>query len=232
MVKKFEGIKAVLFDVDNTLVDFMTMKHRCCEAAIDAMIAAGLKVKREKALNVLFKLYDRYGIEYKEIFQKFLKQVKGKIDYRVLAHGIVAYRKVKEFYVTPYPNVVPTLIALKRKYRLAVISDAPRIHAWLRLVTMKIDPFFDIVITKGDVKRQKDSPIPFKAALKELNIRPEEAMMVGDRTDRDVAVAKKLGIKTCYARYGAKQNQWKLPAKGKSGADFEIENIRDLLKVL
>ncbi|MCX8193742.1 MAG: hypothetical protein N3G19_00010 [Candidatus Pacearchaeota archaeon] len=42
-------MKAILFDLDNTLIDFMTMKHKCCEAAIDAMIAAGLKIKKEKA---------------------------------------------------------------------------------------------------------------------------------------------------------------------------------------
>ena len=42
-------IKAVFFDIDNTLIDFMTMKHKSCEAAINAMIAAGLKVERKKA---------------------------------------------------------------------------------------------------------------------------------------------------------------------------------------
>ena len=43
-------IKAILFDLDNTLIDFMTMKRKCCEAAIDSMIASGLDMKREKAL--------------------------------------------------------------------------------------------------------------------------------------------------------------------------------------
>ena len=37
-------IKAVLFDIDNTLIDFMKMKKECCRAAIDAMISAGLKI--------------------------------------------------------------------------------------------------------------------------------------------------------------------------------------------
>ena len=37
-------LKAVLFDVDNTLIDFMNMKKKSCEAAIEAMIGAGLKM--------------------------------------------------------------------------------------------------------------------------------------------------------------------------------------------
>jgi beta-phosphoglucomutase-like phosphatase (HAD superfamily) len=38
-------IKAVIFDLDNTLVDFMAMKHQAIDAAINAMIDAGLKKK-------------------------------------------------------------------------------------------------------------------------------------------------------------------------------------------
>jgi putative hydrolase of the HAD superfamily len=218
-------IKAVLFDMDNTLIDFMTMKRKCCEAAIDAMIGAGLKLERKKALKILFGLYDRYGIEYQTIFQKFLKEAKGKIDYRILARGVIAYRKIKEFYLVAYPNVIPTLLALKKKYKIAIISDAPRIEAWLRLSAMKLDDFFGIVITAGDVRKTKEHAAPFRAALKALKIRPEEAIMVGDRISRDIGPAKALGIRTCYARYGAQAYV------SKSGADFEINDIKELLRL-
>lgn len=223
-------IKAILFDLDNTLIDFMTMKYRSCEAAIDAMIAAGLRIEKNRARKILFGLYDKYGIEHKEIFQKFLKQTTGKIDYRIVAHGIIAYRKIKESQLAPYPNVIPTLIELAKKYKLAIISDAPIMRAWTRLVSMNIDDFFDVVITSADVRRTKDKKTPFMAALKKLNVKPEEALMVGDRLSRDILPAKKLGIKTCYARYGAKYEK-KQPKKGKSGADYDITDIKDLLNL-
>ena len=35
-------IKAIIFDLDNTLVDFMDFKSRAVDAAIDAMIDAGM----------------------------------------------------------------------------------------------------------------------------------------------------------------------------------------------
>ena len=88
-------IKAVIFDLDNTLIDFMTMKNHSCGAAISAMIDAGLNVDKGKALKELFSLYDKYGLEEKTIFQKFLKKVMNKVDYEVLASGIVAYRRVR-----------------------------------------------------------------------------------------------------------------------------------------
>jgi len=225
-------IKAVLFDLDNTLIDFMTMKQKCCEAAIDAMIASGLDMEREEALKILFKLYDKYGIEYQKIFQKFLKEVRGKIDYRIVAEGVVAYRKIKEFYLAPYPHAVQTLIELKKRYKIAIISDAPRIEAWLRLVTMKIDDFFDAVVTAADVRKKKTYGAPFNAALKALNVKAEEALMVGDRISRDIEPAKKLGIKTCYARYGERYWTKKPLKRGQSKADFEINDIKELLRVL
>ena len=72
-------IKAILFDLDNTLMDFFRLKKNCCNAAIDAMISAGLKINKRKATKLLFQLYDKYGIEYDKIFQKFLERTEEKI---------------------------------------------------------------------------------------------------------------------------------------------------------
>lgn len=224
-------IKAILFDLDNTLIDFMAMKRRCCEAAIDAMIAAGLNMSKAKAMKLLYEQYSKYGIEYQQIFQKFLKAAKEKVDYRIIAHGVLAYRKFKESYLVPYPHVISTLIALKKNYRLAIISDAPRMEAWIRIVAMKLDDFFDVVITAADVRKKKTHAAPFNAALKILKIKPQEALMVGDRITRDILPAKKLNIKTCFVRYGARYNDEPILKKGKSGADYEIDDIKDLLKL-
>ena len=221
-------IKAILFDIDNTLIDFMQMKRKSCEASVDAMIEAGLEVKKEDVLKALYELYDKYGIEYQQIFQKLLKKLEGRINYKIIASGIIAYRKVKEFYLVSYPNVIPILINLKKDYKLAVISDAPTLQAWTRLITMKLDSFFEVVITKGDVKKQKTCSTPFKITLKKLKIKPEEALMLGDRIERDINTAKKLGIKTCFARYGVENP----PKTGKSGADFEINKFSDILKIM
>ncbi len=222
-------IKAVLFDVDNTLIDFMKMKRKACDSAIDAMIAAGLNLKKDDALKLLFDLYEIHGIESQRIFQKFTKKIYGKENYKLISHGVIAYRKMRESYLVPYNNVIPTLLELKKRdYKLAIVSDAPIMEAWMRLSSLKIDDFFDVIITKADVRKQKTYQAPFKAALKRLNIKPEEAIMIGDRIARDVEVAKKIGIHTIYARYGEE----KPAAKGKSGAEFEVDNISEILDIL
>ena len=54
--------------------------------------------------------------------------------------------------------------------------------------------------------------------------------MIGDRIERDILTPKKLGIKTCFARYGVEDA--KKPERGRSGADFEIDRFEDLEKVV
>jgi len=219
-------IKAVIFDLDNTLIDFMKMKKISCSAAIDAMIGAGLNVSREKAFKVLFDLYDMYGMEEKKIFQKVLKKLTGEVDHRILANGIVAYRRVRAGLLEPYPNADYVLLKLKgRGIKLAILSDAPRLKAWVRLASMKISNYFDVVITFDDTNEHKPSKLPFEAALKKLKLKPEECLMVGDWPERDIKGANAVGMKTCFARYGN-------PKIKKTDADYEISNIKVLLDIV
>jgi len=219
-------INAVLFDLDNTLVDFMKMKKLSCEAAIDAMIGAGLNVKKEKAFKILFDLYDQYGLEEKTIFQKFLKKIAGKIDYKVLASGIVAYRKMRSGFLDPFPGVDYVLLKLKdRGIKIGVVTDAPKLKAWMRLAAMKLSNYFDVVVTFEDTRQLKPSKMPFAAALRKLKMKPAECLMVGDWPERDIKGAKAYGMQTCFARYGN-------PLAKKVNADYEIKDIRDLLKIV
>ena len=219
-------IKSIIFDLDNTLIDFMTMKKMSCDAAMTAMIGAGLNVDKQKGMKILFQLYTEYGMEEKTIFQKFLTKVAKKIDYEILASGIVAYRRVRSGFLEPYPNVSKVLFEMKRKgIKLAIVSDAPRLKAWIRLVAMKINYLFDVVVTFDDTKEFKPSTKPFKVAFKKLSVKPHECLMVGDRPERDIKGAKQLGMATCFAKYGN-------PSASASGADYEINDIKELLEIV
>ncbi len=219
-------IKAVIFDLDNTLIDFMKMKRIACEQAIDAMIDSGLTLNKKEALEKLYKIYFKEGLEDPNIFQKFLKKTTGDVDYRKLSHGIVAYRDARTGFLKPYPGTKKILTSLKdRGLKLAIVSDAPKIKAWIRLVNMGIDDLFDIVVAYEDTGRRKPSSLPFKFALKKLKLKPEECLMVGDMPHRDMKGAKRIGIKTCFAKYGYE-------GKTKVETDYSIDNIDELLDIL
>ena len=220
-------IKAVIFDLDNTLMDFMSTKKASCDAAIDAMIKAGLKAPKQKAWKILFSLYREKGIEYQTIFKPFLEKIMGKVDYKIMAAGIVAYRKMKSATLMTYPDVKKVLRNLKKRYKLAILSDAPVLQAWTRLIEMGLENFFDVVVTYDDTKKSKPHPKPFITTLKKLGIKPEEAVMIGDSLLRDVKGAERLGIKTIFASYGNTGVK-----KAGIKPDAEIKNITEVPGVL
>jgi len=221
-------IKAVIFDIDNTLIDFYHFKEKCMKAAFNAMTRAGLKVDRKKAEKIIWDIHNKYGMEYEYILQEFLMRVMKKIDYRILAHGIIAYRKERTNVLVPYPGVKKTIQKLGRKYKVAVISDAPKQKAWLRLALMDIDDLFDVVITFEDTKKKKPHKLPFQIAAKRLQTKPEEILMVGDSIHKDMEGAKRLRMKTCLALYG----RTLIPKKSLPSVDFMIKKIDDLPKVV
>jgi putative hydrolase of the HAD superfamily len=220
-------IRAVIFDLDNTITDFVKMKQQAVHAAVDAMIDAGLDLPRESAERKLYDIYEVEGIEYQKVFDRFLQNELGRIDQRILAAGIVAYRRAREAVLVPYPHVNLTLIELaKRGLKLGVISDAPALQAWLRLCYLKLHQIFDFVITHEDTGQFKPSPAPFLRALDILKVEPDEVLMVGDWPERDMVGATKVGMKTVFARYGDTFGTIS------SGADYEIDDLAEVLKIV
>ncbi len=220
-------IRGILFDLDNTLLDFMRMKQQAVDAAVSSMIDSGLPMEHETARKKIYQLYDQHGIEHQEIFNLFLEKNYQTIEYKWLASAVVAYRRARDGAMVTYPRVRHTLTELLRRHlRLAVISDAPRLGAWLRLCHLKLQHMFDPVITFEDTGHHKPSPLPFNKALDIMGMGPEEVLMIGDWPERDMVGAKGLGIKTVFAKYGDTKHTVE------SGADFDIDDISELIQIL
>ncbi|MCX6640919.1 MAG: TIGR02253 family HAD-type hydrolase [bacterium] len=220
-------IRALLFDLDNTLIDFMKMKQAAVDAAILAMLDAGLTMTASEASRSIWEIYDRDGIESQEVFDRFLLENLGKIDYKILASGIIAYRRAREASMVLYPHVKSTLIEMVRRgYRLAILSDAPSKQAWLRLCALGLQHFFETVIAFEDTGQRKPHPLPFRLALDTLGVLPQEAVMIGDWPERDMAGAKAVGIRTIFARYGNVKGDFHVKC------DREIDDISELLEIL
>jgi putative hydrolase of the HAD superfamily len=220
-------IRAVVFDLDNTLMDFMKMKRRSIEEAIPAMIDAGLSITKEEANKVIDEIYKEKGIEYQQVFDLFLQRVNNKIDYKILSAGIVAYRRAREAALIPYPHVYSTLNKLlKLGILMGILSDAPVKEAWLRLAYLNFHHIFDAVVTFEDTGERKPNAAPFLAMLKKLDVKSAEALMVGDWAERDIVGARNVGMKTAFAKYGDTFNT------EKHNADYELNDISELVDII
>ncbi len=220
-------IKAIILDIDNTLVDFIRLKRMAVESAIMGMIEAGFHIDKDKSIEDIMFIYENEGWEDQLVFNKFIENKLGYVDYKFLASGILGYRKARESALSPYPFVTSTLMnILKKGIKLAIVSDAPSREAWLRLVQLNLHNIFDVVVTFNDTNERKPSSKPFLLALKKLDLKASETIMVGDWPERDIVGAKKIGMKTVYAKYGD------VNKINNSGADYDINSFDELLKII
>ncbi len=220
-------IHAIVFDLDNTLTDFMRMKAAAIDAAIDGMIDAGFKLRRDELKGRVDAIYQEKGLEFQQVFDELLQREFGEVDPRILASGIVSYRRARESALVLYPHVQMTLLELaKRGIKLGVVSDAPRLQVWLRLCSLSLQHVFDAVVTFDDTKVRKPAPEPFREVLRQLAVAPQNALMIGDWAERDVVGGKSLGMKTVFARYGDTFDT------KESGADFDVDDVFQLVAIV
>lgn len=219
-------ITAVVFDLDNTLVDFMLMKRNAVKAGIGAMIDAGLSFTHSEIDTRINEIYKEQGIEYQRVFNALLESLTGRIDPKILAAGIIAYRRAREATLVTYPHVHMTLFRLSRMgLKLGVVSDAPQLEAWLRLCYLNLHHIFDAVVTFEDTGERKPSPVPFQRIMELLAAKPEETLMVGDWEERDIKGARNVGMKTAFARYGDTFDT------KETSADYELNDISELIVI-
>lgn len=191
-----EAFDSVLFDLDNTLVEFIPAKRKACAAVIES-IGCGDP-------DELFSYFLRrkYGFEDCANIFDYLSDngVAGSATY---LNACTTYEAVKLASIEPYPGIRDVVSSLSSGgVKLAVVTDADSDHAWERLGKAGLDGFFEAVITPDISGSRKPDPDSFLMALDSLRTKPIHALTIGDSIRRDIAPAQKLGMCTIHAAYG------------------------------
>jgi len=192
-----EPVQSVLFDMDNTLFDFIHAQQAACRAVL---------------------LHCGDGSDPEDLFAYFRRPVHGFEDYgnirdflndrnsfsdRLFAECCRIYEEEKIAAVSPYPGVLQILAMLQsREVPVGIITDAESGHALRRLEKAGLAAFFRTVVTPDRSGARKPDPAPFLLALRELSTPPEKSVLIGDSIRRDILPAQKIGMVTVYAQYG------------------------------
>jgi FMN phosphatase YigB (HAD superfamily) len=226
-----QKIRAVFFDLDNTLIDFMRMKEESCKAAVKAMISNGLDMNEGEAFAQLMNTYFDLGLESNSAFTDFLRGV-GQFDHKILAAALNSYLTKKATLVKPYPDVELVLKRLNAMgLVIVIVTDAPKTKAYQRLLAMGIESYFRFVVGFEDTGNGKHTGLPLMLALHKLrkelpDLMNSEILMVGDSIERDMEPAKKLGLRTALAKYGH------TGTFRSNSVDHELKTISDMLNIV
>ncbi|QMU61713.1 MAG: phosphoglycolate phosphatase [Gammaproteobacteria bacterium] len=127
-----------------------------------------------------------------------------------------------------YPGVLEGLMALREQsYILACITNKPRRFTPPLMEAFKIDHFFDYLICGDDLTVKKPDPQVLQAILKQTNLSPQQAIMVGDSAS-DIKAAQLANMKSFCVSYGYHQGK----GVDALGADYIIDSIAEIPQYL
>jgi putative hydrolase of the HAD superfamily len=208
-------IRALLFDVNGTLIDIETDEwmEEAYRAIAHFLAYQGIALRRGEVRDLYFQIMKEQFAASAEIFPEFdavavWREVlrRHATDYTrslgaeklqqmplflaELQRGITRKRLVA------FPQAQEILAQVRTHHRLAVVSDAQSAYGLPELRAAGLADYFASIIISGDYGYRKPDRRLFQAALTELQVRPEEAIFVGNDRFRDVGGARQVGMKT------------------------------------
>lgn len=98
-----------------------------------------------------------------------------------------------------YPQAKPVLSGLKeRGYRLGVVTNGRDSFQRSKIASLGIEPYFDVILTSGELGIKKPDPRIFRAALSALQAEPADTVFCGDSLEADMIPANALGMTTFW----------------------------------
>ena len=208
--------RLVILDFDGTLADTQPLIVSSLQRTIRAL---QLPSRTDDECKTII------GLPLEECFVKLLG-----VDEAMAERCAEVYRRVFDEdnhpgVVTLFPHVLETLTTLhNRGMQLAICSSRarPTLDGFVR--TFQLEDYFSMIVGANDVQHHKPNPEPVQLILKQLNITPKEALVVGDAS-YDILMGRNAGCLTCGVTYG---NQPAADLRA-AGADYLIDNFADLL---
>lgn len=213
LASPLDGIRAVLFDLDGTLIDAVESHFRVFSrvlAAFDVRLTQR-SFKRHYSPN-WYLFYKRVGLperRWPEADQLWL---------RYYAEEAPARRDGAD-------EALAAVRGSGRVIGLITAGDRSRVERDLR--RMRWDSLFGVVVCAGDVAERKPHPAPLVHGLIHLEVPPTSAAYVGD-TVEDVAMGKAAGV-TTLAVLGGFSSREALEASSPGGL---LRSLRDLVGLL
>lgn len=205
-------LKAILFDVDDTLFSTTEFARRARTNAVRAMVQAGLDLPEEVVLRELDEVLAEFSSNYEHHFDKLLQRLRPQCLQRtnpalIVAAGVAAYHDTKFRELAPFDDVYPLFTDLKRiGMRLGIVTHGWTVKQAEKLVRLGLVPYLDprAVFISDQIGISKPNPKLYATAVRDLDLEPREVMYVGDSPEHDIAPPKSIGMVTVWARRAAK----------------------------
>jgi len=225
-----QGIRAVYFDLDDTLCDFMATAVKARRQAFQELVQPRVEADIEtidrayqKVFGVMYEsvhyepwrsLYLRNGRPTRTETMRRMIELLGIADCGLAAQVSERYSRLRAKYLRLFEDAVPVLKALKPSYKIGLITNGPAYEQREEIEVLKLAPWLDAIVIEGEVGIGKPGREIFDHALVALHVQAYETLFVGNSWMHDVVGAFQAGMHAVWLnREGEPSpNQEGLPA--------------------
>lgn len=207
-------LKAILFDVDDTLFSTTAFARRARRNAVRAMIKAGLDMPEEVVMKELDEVIAEFSSNYEHHYDKLLQRLRPEsLEHvnpaLVVAAGVAAYHDTKFRELVPFEDVFPLFEDLRRAgVRIGIITHGWTVKQAEKMVRLGLVPYLDseAVFISDQIGISKPNPKLYQLALTDLGLKPDQVMYVGDNPTHDIAPPQSLGIVAVWAQRASRHS--------------------------
>jgi phosphoglycolate phosphatase/pyrophosphatase PpaX len=206
-------LKHICFDFDGTLVDsHKTIYNSTIKALDDLNIQSKIneEVFREMIGKHFVDIFEDMNIPVND-FEEFIQ---------VYKNNYFLFIDDSEL----YPDAADVLDYLSKKgFKISLLTTKAQDQAEKILDHFNIARYFDVIMGRRNGIAHKPSPEPLLMICAELNVKPEESLIVGD-TEIDILCGRNANTKTCAVTHGYRSEEAIL----EHSPDFIIKDLNEL----
>ena len=175
-------IKAIIFDIGGVLVTDVTRELR-------EYLADKLELSYSRVSKAFFQRWPEYktaAIGADEFWEAFSRDLGVNLDVGQL-------QPISNSMIREIDDMLTFARALKRKYKLGIISNNTNVWDRYARTTFHLEEIFDAILTSNEFKKPKPDKEIYEACLEKLDVKPAEAIFIDDK-EENISAAKELGM--------------------------------------
>lgn len=231
MSHALEAVKAVIFDLDDTLYDCSGTLVHSNRLRTARVVADAIGCSEKEAYELLLTLDKKKTISgdiYEEIARQYSLPASFLEDIRRTLSNVTISG------IKPFKGIISTLKNLKKRgLALFLVTVGRREEQEKKIDVLGLRGMFDeITVLDTTVTGSEAKKAGFREILDRHDLSPEEVLCVGDRMDRELKVAKELGIHTIMVKHGRHYQRFVSDSEGNEKPDMYVESVTELPGIL
>ena len=215
--------KAILFDIDDTLLDFQAGNRIAVDQLMDEVgYRHPDRYEQYEAVNLeCWAALEKGQLTHRQLqvarFVRFFDRYHIDGDARWAS---VRFPELLSYQSILLPHALETVRAIAERLPVALVTNGATVTQEGRMARSPLKDLISGMVISESAGVSKPRPEIFRLALEPLGVRPREALMVGDGVNSDIRGANNAGIDACWLNPGGKE----LP--GGVHAEYVISDIR------